>query len=218
VSEELRSRLRALRVFDENVPEFDHASAPDAPEPLFLEWLAQAIEAEVRAPHAMVLSTLDFYARPDSRVLLLKDVVDGRWAFATTGGSRKGKQLDLAPWAALCFHWPELGRQVRLRGRVADAGKEAAKTDFLERPEPSRVESWPGKQSQPLGDPAELVAAADQAAAHIADHPDEVPGHWSVYHLIPDEAEFWQGTPSRRHVRLRYRLTSGRWTKGLLWP
>ena len=218
MSDELRSRLRELRVFDETVPEFDPAATPETPEPLFLEWLAQAIEADVRAPHAMTLSTLDFYGRPDSRVLLLKDVVDGRFAFATSRESRKGKQLDLAPWAALGFHWPELGRQIRVRGRVTDAGKEAAKTDFLERPEPSRVESWPGKQSQPLGDPAELIAASDQAAAHIADHPDEVPPHWAVYHLIPDEAEFWQGSPARRHVRLRYRLHAGSWTRGLLWP
>jgi pyridoxamine 5'-phosphate oxidase len=165
-----------------------------------------------------VLSTLDGYGRPDSRVLLLKDVDDGRFAFATSRESRKGRQLDQAPWAALAFHWPELGRQVRLRGRVADAGRDAASRDFLERPEPSRVESWPGRQSDPLGDPAELVAAADQAAAHVAAHPDEVPDHWTVYHLIPDEAEFWQGTPTRRHVRLRYRFTAGAWTRGLLWP
>lgn len=218
MSDELRSRLRELRVFDENVPSFDPAAAPDDPEALFLEWLAQAIEADVRAPHAITLSTLDFYGRPDSRVLLLKDVVDGRWAFATSRESRKGKQLDGTPWAAATFHWPELGRQIRLRGRVADAGKEAAKRDFLERPEASRVESWPGKQSQPLGDPAELVAAADQAEAHIKANPDEVPGHWTVYHLIPDEAEFWQGTPTRRHTRLRYRHSAGAWTHGLLWP
>ena len=218
MSDELRSQLRGLRVFDENVPEFDVDSVPETPEPLFLEWLAHAIEADVRAPHAMVLSTLDYYGRPDSRVLILKDVENGRFAFATSKESRKGKQLDLTPWAALNFHWPELGRQVRVRGRVMDAGKEAAARDFLERPEPSRVESWPGKQSQPLGDQAELVAAADQAAAHVADNPDEVPPHWKVFHLIADEAEFWQGSPSRRHVRLRYRLSSDRWTRTLLWP
>ena len=218
MSDELRSQLRGLRVFDEDVPEFDVNATPENPQELFLSWLLGAIEADVRAPHAMVLSTLDYYGRPDSRVLLLKDVEDGRWVFATSRASRKGKQLDLAPWAALNFHWPELGRQVRVRGRVADAGKEAAARDFLERPEASRAESWPGKQSEPLGDPAELVAAADQAAAHVADNPDEVPPHWTVYHLIADELEFWQGTPTRRHVRLRYRLATGGWARSLLWP
>jgi len=218
MSDELRARLRGLRVFDESVPDFDVAAAPEEPEALFLEWLDHAIEAGVRAPHAMVLSTLDGYGRPDSRVLILKDVEGGRFAFATSRESRKGRHLDATPWATLNFHWPELGRQIRLRGRVADAGREVAERDFRERPEASRVESSLGRQSEPLGDPAELVAAADQAAAHVAANPDEVPAHWTVYQLIPDEVEFWQGAPTRRHVRLRYRFTAGEWSRGLLWP
>ena len=223
MSDELRARLRGLRVFDDDLPAFDPGAAPGHPAELFLEWLSHAIDAGVRAPHAMTLSTLDPYGRPDSRVLILKGVEDGRWAFATSRGSRKGQQLERTPWAALNFHWPEVGRQVRLRGRVADAGPEAAARDFLERPPASRVESWPGRQSQPLGDPGELVAAADQAEAHIAANPEDVPDHWTLYHLIPDEAEFWQGSPDRRHVRLRYRLiggawSSGEWTTELLWP
>ncbi|MFD0530586.1 pyridoxine 5'-phosphate oxidase C-terminal domain-containing protein [Kitasatospora arboriphila] len=47
-------------------------------------------------------------------------------------------------------------------------------------------------------------------------------GH-TVYVLRAAEVEFWQGDPSRRHVRLRYTRTglgTGRiaWTSTLLWP
>jgi pyridoxamine 5'-phosphate oxidase len=219
MSDELRTRLRGLRVFgEEGLPGLDPGAAPDSPEPLFLAWLGEAIDAGVRGPHAMTLSTIDVYGRPDSRVLLLKDVVDGRWAFATSRASRKGRQLLETPAAALNFFWAEQARQVRVRGRVADAGREAAARDYLERPEPSRAESLPGRQSRPLGDPSEVEAVAAEAAQRVAAEPDHVPDHWIVYHLIPDEVEFWQGRADRRHVRLRYERRAGAWSRTLLWP
>lgn len=218
MSDELRQRLRELRVLGEEMPGFDPSGSPEEPAPLFLSWLVEAIDAGVRGPHAMTLSTIDVYGRPDSRVLLLKDVDDGRWAFATSRGSRKGRQLGETAAAALNFFWPEVGRQVRVRGRVADAGRDVAARDFLERPEPSRAESLPGRQSRPLTDPAELETVASEAAAKVAAEPDHVPDHWAVFHLIPDEVEFWQGRADRRHVRLRYTRDAGAWSRTLLWP
>lgn len=219
MSDELRTRLRGLRVFEEDaLAAFDPAAAPESPEPLFLAWLDEAIEAGVRGPHAMTLSTIDFYGRPDSRVLLLKDVEDGRWAFATSRESRKGRQLMETPSAALNFFWAEVGRQVRVRGRIADAGVEEAARDYLERPEPSRAESLPGRQSRPLTDPVELDAVAEESVAKVAAEPGLVPDHWVVYHLVPEEVEFWQGRADRRHVRLRYERRQDGWARTLLWP
>ena len=218
MSDELRDRLRGLSVFEGELPGFDPAAAPEEPLPLFLEWLDAAISGGVRAPHAMTLSTLDAYGRPDSRVLLLKGVADGRLEFASSRSSRKGRALAETPWAALNFHWPEVARQVRVRGRVADAGREAAAHDFRARPEDSRAESLHGRQSDRLADPAELDAAFEEGKEKVAADPDLVPDHWAVYQLVPDEAEFWQGRADRRHVRLRYRHDGTRWTRQLLWP
>ena len=218
MSDELRGKLRGLRVFDEDLPAFDPNASPEEPVDLFLTWLSEAIDAGVRGPHAMTLSTVDAYGHPDSRVLILKDVQNGRWVFATSSESRKGRQLAATWTGALTFWWPEVARQVRVRGRVGDAGREAAERDFRERPPDSRAESLPGKQSRPLGDPAELVAANDQAKAHVEAEPAFVPDHWTVYELIPDEVEFWQGRADRRHVRLRYEFSGGAWTRKMLWP
>jgi pyridoxamine 5'-phosphate oxidase len=218
MSDELRDRLRGLPVFDDQLPEFDTASVPDDPAALFAAWLADAIERGVRAPHAMTLATIDSYGRPDSRVLILKDVVDGRFEFATSGASRKARQIEDTHVAALSFHWPEIGRQVRARGRVADADPEAARRDFLARPEESRAESFHGRQSQPLADRAELDAAFEEGLERVKAEPELVPDHWAVYRLVPDEVEFWQGRADRRHVRLRYRRVSGSWARTLVWP
>ena len=218
MSDELRTRLRELRVFEGDLPEFDAGAAPEDPVELFLAWLGQAIESGVRAPHAMTLSTIDFYGRPNSRVLLLKGVADGRLEFATSRASRKGRELAETRYVSANFHWPELARQVRVRGRAADAGPEAAAQDFRARPEASRAESFHGRQSERLADPAELDAAFEEGLRKVEGDPDLVPDHWAVYRLVPDDIEFWQGRADRRHVRLRYRLATGGWTRELLWP
>ena len=218
MSDELRNRLRELRVFDDDLPDFAPEAAPETPEPLLLGWIEHAIECGVRAPHAMTLSTVDAYGRPNARVLLLKAVEDGRLEFASSSGSRKGRELNDTRAAALTFHWPEIGRQVRARGRIAEGDRDAARRDFLARPEPSRAESLHGKQSLRLDDRAELDAAFEEGLRRVSEEPELVPDHWTVYQLVPTDLEFWQGRADRRHVRLRYRRLREGWTRELLWP
>ena len=107
---------------------------------------------------------------------------------------------------------------MRLRGRILDAGAEAAARDFLARPVDARVEAFAGRQSEVLDDAADLETAADAARRRLEDQSDLVPDHWTLYHLVPDEVEFWQGDATRRHVRLRYRLADGVWVREALWP
>ena len=96
--EDLRARLRSLKVFAGQLPHFDVSKAPEHPTDLFLEWLLLAIQDGVSEPHAMTLATVDEQGRPSSRVLILKGLGDGRWEFATSRLSRKGRELD-ANWA-----------------------------------------------------------------------------------------------------------------------
>ena len=216
--DELRTRLRELRVFDAERPSFDPATAPVHPTELFRQWLIEAIDGGVQAPHAMTLGTVDDEGRPTTRVLLLKGVDDGRLHFATSRASRKGREIAATSWGAASFYWREQSRQVRFRGRVLDAGADAAARDFLARPLDARVEAMAGRQSELLDDPGHLVTAAEEARRRLEADPDLVPEHWAVYHLVPDEVEFWQGDPTRRHIRLRYRLVGGAWIRESLWP
>ncbi|MDO8212091.1 pyridoxal 5'-phosphate synthase [Conexibacter sp. CPCC 206217] len=217
-ADELRRRLRALPVFDVELPEFDPAAAPRQPQELFADWLLGAIDAGVREPHAMVLSTIDSDGRPSARTLILKGIADGGWEFATSGASRKGRELTANPWAAATFHWREQGRQIRLRGRVIDAGAEASARDYLARPIGSRIETLAGNQSAVLHDPDDVEVAVEQARADLVGDPDLIPADWTLYRLLPDEVEFWQADRDRRHIRLRYRLADGSWQQHRLWP
>lgn len=217
-TEDLRARLRELVVFEGDLPGFDVSDTPAHPAELFLRWLSEAIEANVREPHAMTLSTVDREGRPSSRVLILKGLGDGRWEFATSRRSRKGIELGASGWAALSFYWSELGRQVRIRGRVLEAGADRGAADFLARSAGARAEALAGTQSAVLRDPDDLEEALREAGELIERDPRVVDEDWAVYGLAADEVEFWQAHPERRHIRLRYLLHEGLWERAQLWP
>lgn len=126
----LRDRLRALPVFDVDLPA--PASLLADPETQFLRWLDEAVAAGEPEPHAMTVSTWDG-ALPDVRVLILKDLDSAGWWFASESTSAKGLQLAAHPVAALCFHWKFLGRQVRVRGHVSQGTAAQAEADYLAR-------------------------------------------------------------------------------------
>lgn len=214
----IRDLLRGLPVFARPLPRFAPADAPDNPDDLFVRWLAEAAAAGVVEPHAMSLGTVDADGLPDTRVLLLKEIDDRGWQFATASGSAKGRQVAAAPVAALGFYWREQGRQVRVRGAVAALDAETSAADFRARPVPSRVASLASHQSAVLPDPLDLdraLTAAEAAVAANADTP--CPDH-TVYAVTPTSVEFWQGAADRRHIRLRYRRSGAAWHKELLWP
>ncbi|TFD56389.1 pyridoxal 5'-phosphate synthase [Cryobacterium sp. Hh38] len=134
MSDSLRRRLRALPDFPDLLPAFDPSSAPADPVDLFLQWLDHALAAGVPQPHAFSLATSTPDGRVSSRMLILKNVDGGAWQFASTRGSRKGRELAANPHAAMNFYWPALGRQVRVVGSVSLLTAEASALDWEERP------------------------------------------------------------------------------------
>jgi pyridoxamine 5'-phosphate oxidase len=218
VNTDVRSQLRSLPSLAGPFPHFDPDSAPADPVVLFTEWLQGAIAAGVPEPHATTLSTVDSDGRPSARVLIIKNV-DGRgWQFASSAASAKGRELATAPWAALTFYWPALGRQVRVRGDVSRADAQESAADFRNRSLGSRVVGLLGRQSQRLDSRLDLDIAIDRAAERITLDPELVPSDWSVYTVHPREVEFWQGDRQRRHVRLHYVRSGDEWRRELLWP
>jgi pyridoxamine 5'-phosphate oxidase len=216
--EGLRQRLRGLAVLKGSAPEFDLAAAPDDPMTLFAAWLSQAIEAGVSEPHAMTLSTVDATGRPSARVLILKDVDAAGWHFAVSAVSRKGRELSANPFAALTFYWSGLARQVRVTGPVVADPAEVVAADFLDRPLGSREMALTRRQSEPFTDPAELDEALGKARLELESTPNVVPPEWVSYAVVPQEVEFWQGDPGRRHARLRYEADGAGWSRMRLWP
>ncbi len=205
--------------FPDEQPEFDPEAAPDAPVPLFLSWLDDAVQGGILGPQSMTLATANAAGQVSSRVLICQDVDEaGRWYFASDADSGKGRDLAANPQAAASFYWPAQGRQIRISGPAAPAGPAASAADFRDRPPASRAAGLTGRQSQPLGSAAELDAAFRQAQAAVEADPDLVAPGWTLYELTAETVEFWQADPQRRHIRLEYRRDGGGWRRQLLWP
>src|SRR5436190_23908803 len=84
----------------------------------FRGWLDIAVQARLPEPYAMTLATATPDGKPSARMVLLRGVDDRGFVFFTNYDSRKGNELAVNPWAALVIFWVELGRQIRVEGRV----------------------------------------------------------------------------------------------------
>lgn len=215
----MKEFLRQLPVFagiDDTVLLQD--SAPANPLRMFSAWLRDAAEAGEPEPHAMTLSTVDPDGAPDARILILKDLTDDAFVFATSGDSPKARQLKANPAAAVTFHWPVLGRQVRARGAVSAGPERASADDYLARSASARALARIGRQSEPLASREELRRAHRDAVDRINAEPASVALGWTQYALRPVAVEFWQASPSRLHTRLLYERRGLQWSRRALWP
>ena len=183
----------------------------------FEQWLNEAIHSEVNEPTAMNMAAVGEDSRPNSRVVLLKEVTPQGFIFFSNYHSRKGLALTVHPFTALTFFWPELERQVRIEGRVEILDSKASDEYFESRPYTSRVGAWASEQSSVIANKSVLVV---RAASVGLKHPIRVPRppHWGGYVVIPDRVELWQGRPIRLHDRIQYRLVDGVWVKERLAP
>jgi pyridoxamine 5'-phosphate oxidase len=191
------------------------------PDPLaqFARWLEDAQAGGLELPEAMTLATADGGGRPSARTVLLKGVDGDGFRFFTSTESRKGRELQENPQAALVFHWPlEPRRQVTVTGTVEPLPREETDAYFRTRPLGSRLGAWASRQSTVVPDRETLERAfAEAEAAYGADPP--LPPWWGGYLLRPDRLEFWQNRPNRLHDRFRYSRGAGNaWTLERLAP
>jgi pyridoxamine 5'-phosphate oxidase len=176
----------------------------DNPFQLFDRWYRKAAETEVNDPNAMTVATADADGRPSARILLLKDFDEHGFVFYSNFESQKGRELTVNPFAALCFHWKSVRRQVRVTGPVVRVSDEEADAYFNSRPRGSRVGAWASQQSRPLADRPALMAAVEKAdKAHPGENVPRPP-YWSGWRLTPLAIEFWQDGEFRLHDRFRF--------------
>jgi len=197
--------------------ELDENASRSDPLEQFGLWFQQALDAKVPEPNAMTLATVGPDQRPSSRIVLIKGFDARGLVWYTNYDSRKGRELDAHPFAALQFHWVELERVVRIEGRVERTSAAESDAYFQSRPLDSRLGAWASPQSEVIASRAVLVANAAKAAARFALSPPRPP-HWGGFRLVPDRWEFWQGRKSRLHDRLRYRLDGEAWVRERLAP
>lgn len=189
------------------------------PDPIaqFNRWFEQAFSAGVLEPNAMSLATVDDDGQPSCRTVLLKGVSPLGFSFFTNYQSRKGRELELNPRAALNFFWPGLERQVSVRGVVEKTAREESEAYFQSRPLGSRYGAWVSRQSAVVENREFLEQRLAEVTAQFGENVP-CPEYWGGYRLQPVTIEFWQGRPNRLHDRFLYTRSPSGWSIDRLSP
>lgn len=185
----------------------------------FRAWFAAALAADIRDVNAMSLATATVDGKPSARIVLLKGVDSRGFSFFTNYDSEKGRDLEANPFAALCFYWVKLERQIRISGPVERTSREDSAAYFHSRPPGSRLGAWASRQSEPIDSRRILDARLAQMTERFEGAEIPLPPHWGGYRVLPERMEFWQGRPNRLHDRFRYsRQAGGVWQIDRLAP
>jgi pyridoxamine 5'-phosphate oxidase len=183
----------------------------------FRELFARAAAAEASDHTAAALATADAAGAPSARMVLLKGVDRRGFVFFTNYRSRKARELAANPRAALCFHWPALGVQVRVEGAVERVSAAESDAYFKTRPRESQLAAWASEQSETLPSRRALLARWARIAGRLPT-PAPRPDFWGGYRIVPARIEFWQEEPHRLHRRTLYTKTARGWRRELLYP
>ena len=188
-------------------------------EPLapFHRWLDEAWKGEPNA-HAMTLATATPDGRPSARMVLLKGIDARGFVFYTNLESRKSEELYANPYAALCFLWKSLNRQVRVEGAVEQVGDDEADAYFASRPRDSQIGAWASDQSRRLESRALLEGRVEEFSRRFDQGTVPRPAYWSGFRVVPQRVEFWQERPSRLHDRWLFIREGDGWRRQRLFP
>lgn len=196
----------------------DRENGAIEPLELFRSWFADAHAAAIPLSHSVCLATATPEGDPSARMVLFRGFEGERICFFTDYRSRKARDLDRNPRAALVFFWQPLDRQVRIEGTVQRLSTAASDGYFASRPRGSRVSAWASHQSADIDDRSVLEASWTEVERRFRGREIPRPPHWGGYGLLPARFEFWQGRDNRLHDRIVYARSGGAWIRTRLQP
>ncbi|MDQ2976680.1 MAG: pyridoxamine 5'-phosphate oxidase [Acidobacteriota bacterium] len=179
---------------------------------LFRRWFSDALASGSRLPDAMTLATATKDGKPSARMVLLKQVDELGFVFYSNYSSKKAKELDENPCAALVLYWVQLDRQVRVEGRVERISAAESDEYFATRPRESQLGALASPQSEVIENREVLEERYAELDRLYRDREVERPNNWGGYRLKPELIEFWQNREGRLHDRILYaRQTDTSW-------
>ena len=189
----------------------------DDPVKQFSLWFTEAIDSGIVEPSAMSLATTD-ESEIGIRTVLLKYFDDKGFVFYTNYKSKKSRQIETRPEAALLFSWLTLERQIKIVGSVEKVSSLESIKYFASRPKDSQIGAWASKQSTTISSRDILQSQFESMKQKFSSGEVPLPDFWGGYRVIPRTIEFWQGRESRLHDRFVYQRSEDGWTTSRLSP
>lgn len=195
------------------------ANMDENPMQQFQKWFFDVKESGgIDEVNAMTLTTFGKDEFPRGRVVLLKKYDENGFYFYTNYTSEKGTSIDNHNKVCLSFFWPNMERQVIIKGVAEKTSEEDSTNYFHSRPQGSQLGALVSNQSSEIDNRETLEKKLSDFEKKYKGKEIPKPKDWGGYLVKPVEIEFWQGRPNRLHDRIQYTLEGVDWKIKRLQP
>lgn len=208
----LRKSYDKAALLEENIPK--------DPMDLFDQWFKMADDCEeIEEANAMNLASLGTDGFPKTRIVLLKEIMNGNLLFYSNYTSEKAQGIDAHPKVSLNFFWPALEKQVIIKADVEKTSREKSLSYYRTRPRGSQIGAWVSDQSSQIDSREKLMDKLAEIEERFEGEEVPLPDFWGGYACKPVSFEFWQGRENRLHDRILYtKNEQGSWNTKRLQP